>query len=121
MVQGKQPEEISMTLDEYTIEQLEDEIRQRKASRRLSSRAIRAGNEAVAQASGLFFVLPESILSRNRSKRATAARYHSMNTMWQSGFSYEECSRFFDRDRTLIMHAIKTVNTPTPCPTPSPR
>ena len=99
-----------MNLENFTIEELQNEIRQRKASRRLSSRAIEAGNEAVAEASRLFGVSRDSILSRSRSKRATKARYHAMNTMWEAGFSYDECGRFFDRDRTLIIHAVKTVN-----------
>lgn len=96
-----------MTLANFTTEQLQAEIRMRMGYGLLSSRAIAAGNVAVAEACERFGIDPELILGRERSATVAQARIHAMAAMHAAGFSYQQCGRFFSRDHTTIIHAVK--------------
>lgn len=96
-----------MSLADYTTQELHAEIRRRMGTDRLSTRATEAGKYALARASH-WHAIPESlIMGRGRSSKVCVARMCAMSLMWKDGFSYDDCGRFFQRERTTIYKAVK--------------
>jgi len=96
-----------MTLQDFTIEELQDEIRSRMGRGRISTRSILMGDLSVMRASEKYGVSQEIILGRDRSALASEARMYAMWRMHEAGYSYLVCGRYFGRDHTTIIHAVK--------------
>lgn len=71
------------------------------------------GKKITATVAAEFGVSERLIMSRLRTPRVARARQVAMGGMWGAGFSYSEIGRFFGRDHTTVMHAVKLVGAKT--------
>jgi hypothetical protein len=69
------------------------------------------GESTVATVAAAFGLRATDIMGRSQTRKIAKARAVAMAGMHQAGFSLTDIGRFFSRDHTTVLHALKTVKT----------